>query len=320
MKHYRLLIFVCLVFFTAVSLAFTADDSDFIEVKANLSQTTAHIGDLVKYEIKVIHDKDIQLLTPPTIKPKGFKVRSTQDLERTETRNIVTEGRIFTISTLEAGDYTFDEVTIQYLDEAGIKKTVSGPRLKLKIESVLKNVNEKTDIKDIKGVIGIDPRYEKYLKYIYITIAIPILILILLWLRKKLKKKAPTIRHLLTPEEEALKALGELQNSSLLKKGLIKFYYIDLTDVIRHFLARKFGVNTEELTTPETIAEIQKINISDKHKKTVITFFEDCDLVKFAKYIPAPETIELDHVRAEDIVKQFGATMKAEKPALEEVK
>ena len=61
--------------------------------------------------------------------------------------------------------------------------------------------------------------------------------------------------------------------------------------------------------------------MSDKHKKNVISFFEDCDLVKFAKYIPVEETIKLDHTRAEDIVKQFGLTVTpVEEPALEEVK
>jgi hypothetical protein len=109
---------------------------------------------------------------------------------------------------------------------------------------------------------------------------------IALWLWLRWRKKRPVIE---APEPElpadyvALKALAEIERMDLLKGGRYKRYYTLVIDVVRHYLERRYGVQTMDRTTDEILSDL------DSRRSRVDglePLLREADLVKFAKYKP----------------------------------
>jgi hypothetical protein len=303
-RSIKILSFLCLGIAFCLTPALPEESKDELTITASLDQPKATIGDLIHYDVIVTHRKDVKLLTPIKIRPEGLKIRSTKDLPVSKKGKWVTEGKQFTLTAFDTGEFKLEPVKIEYLDSAGTRKAAESLPQRITIESVLGNVNEKTDIKDIKGVLGIDPRYEKYLKFLYGLVGALLAGLLILFIMKKLKRKAADIRHLLNPYEEAMQRLSKLKESSLLEQGRVKLFYFKLTDILRHYFDRAFGFSTEELTTAEMALEISNLSLEDKLKVELVRFLEDCDLVKFANYKPGNSTVESDYKLARELINE----------------
>ena len=103
--------------------------------------------------------------------------------------------------------------------------------------------------------------------------------------------------------QAAITALETLKKSGLAEEGKMKEFYIALSDIIRTYLGAVYSVDTLDKTTGEIYREL-RAEVADKKALVFIKeFFEDCDLVKFAKYRPEPKTAWADFERAERIVK-----------------
>ncbi len=91
--------------------------------------------------------------------------------------------------------------------------------------------------------------------------------------------------------EWAHRRLRELLSSSLLSKGKIKGFYIELAEILKEFLNRRFRIVTAERTTDELIVSLGKTRSSRQAVPGCRQILTRCDLVKFARLRPAdPET------------------------------
>ncbi|MDE6556415.1 MAG: cell wall anchor protein, partial [Duncaniella sp.] len=98
------------------------------------------------------------------------------------------------------------------------------------------------------------------------------------------EKKVP----LLPPYEEAKAALSTLRGENLCQKGMEKEFYTRLTDILRHYLDRRFGINAMEMTSSQIMDALQsneETRLSQSKMKRVL---EMADFVKFAKVRPLP--------------------------------
>lgn len=92
-----------------------------------------------------------------------------------------------------------------------------------------------------------------------------------------------------TPYEEAMKRLNTLKGQKLWEQGMEKEYFTELTDILRRYLARRFGINAEEMTSRQIMASLAK-NEETKDKRAYFRKILDvADFVKFAKVRPLPE-------------------------------
>lgn len=104
------------------------------------------------------------------------------------------------------------------------------------------------------------------------------------------------------PHEIAIEELKDLLDMKLIEKDLVKEYYIRLSDIIRKFIEARFKIFALDRTTWELYREMRLKKIERKRVDGIRDFLEDCDLVKFAKYIPSRQEIEALHSNAKDIV------------------
>ena len=92
-----------------------------------------------------------------------------------------------------------------------------------------------------------------------------------------------------TPYEEAMKRLNTLKGQKLWEQGMEKEYFTELTDILRRYLARRFGINAEEMTSRQIMSSLAK-NEETKDKRAYFRKILDvADFVKFAKVRPLPE-------------------------------
>lgn len=91
------------------------------------------------------------------------------------------------------------------------------------------------------------------------------------------------------PDTEALRRLDELKALKLWEQGQEKEYFTVLTDILRNYLDRRFGINAMEMTSRQ-IMQTLAADPSLKDKRGLVRQILDvADFVKFAKVRPLPD-------------------------------
>ena len=169
-------------------------------------------------------------------------------------------------------------------------------------------IDPKGDIKDIKSPMSAPWLFEDFLPYLIALIIISALAggIYYYWRKKKQKQDLlANIKIIIPPHREALTALRVLEEKKLWQQGLIKQYYSEVTEIIRHFFERRWGIIALELTTDEILMQMKHIPDALKVWKEIDSFFITADLVKFAKYQPSPGDHENEMRSAYEIVRMM---------------
>lgn len=116
-----------------------------------------------------------------------------------------------------------------------------------------------------------------------------------LWRRSKgrpivPKPSAPPV----DPEVEALRRLEALKERRLWEKGMEKEYFTELTDILRRYLQRRFGINAMEMTSRQIMDRLRQNPETASKRGMVRQILDMADFVKFAKVRPLPA----DNVKA----------------------
>jgi hypothetical protein len=107
-----------------------------------------------------------------------------------------------------------------------------------------------------------------------------------------------------TPEQ---RAMDELAKASALKaEGKINEFYTALSAILRRFMSESYGFKAEESTTREMLAMMESKKFKPEFLKKYRQYFLECDQVKFANAIPAPERLEAAFPRAVEFIKTPG--------------
>lgn len=121
------------------------------------------------------------------------------------------------------------------------------------------------------------------------------------WLRKRAPDEEPEPEPEPEPAEppldEALRRLAALAEADVSSDRAMKPFFVELSDILRTYVARKTGVPALELTTGELIDELSRIrdavHLSDERVHDVDRLLRTADMVKFADIHPPPENARL---------------------------
>ena len=109
----------------------------------------------------------------------------------------------------------------------------------------------------------------------------------------------------------ALQRLNELDGKQLWQKNKIKQYYVELTDIVRTYIERELKIPALESTTDELMETIgdfntsSSLNIPNETVDKLNNLLKDADLVKFAKFKPLVNDIELHRNSAGEIIDEL---------------
>lgn len=97
-------------------------------------------------------------------------------------------------------------------------------------------------------------------------------------LRRRSKVASPP-----APHEWALGELDRLAGGDLVARGDVHGYFVRLSDIVRGYVERRFGIDAPDRTTREFLDEARRSPLLGEERRAVLAgFLREADLVKFA--------------------------------------
>ena len=97
-------------------------------------------------------------------------------------------------------------------------------------------------------------------------------------------------------------ALDELEEKKLWQRGKIKSYYVELTEIIRGYIQRRYTVNALEFTTAQLISALSFTEMPPDKREGLKILLELADMVKFARSLPTGEENEMAIRTARELI------------------
>lgn len=119
----------------------------------------------------------------------------------------------------------------------------------------------------------------------------------------------------LPPYDEAMLNLQALKQRQLWQNGQEKEYFTGLTDILRVYIDRRFGVNAVEMTSSEIVATLKQRGETRAVNEQLSMILEMADIVKFAAVRPMADDNEMAFQRTVNFVE---ATRPVEATGLQE--
>jgi hypothetical protein len=252
-----------------------------VDVTAAVDRAAITVGDPVRYEITVAHPPGARVELPAVrgntgaLEVTGYTVRA----------GTAPDGRALVTHTLTLAAYAVgadtlppQRVEIRAPGDTAtavlytqptylvVKPTVSGPG------------GDIADIHDRERLPGAVPW------------ALPLLAAAALglwaWLRRRARRprKAapPAATRALTADEIALARLRELQASGWSEAGRAREFAFTLSEILREYLANRFGIDALEATTGELLQRVAPLPLAVAQQEWLWHFCGELDAVKFA--------------------------------------
>lgn len=260
-----------------------------IQVEAKLDKSSMPIGAQTVLHVSA-HIPAKSVISFPLIKDSIGKIKIVngpkQDsvLDKNDPAN-KTVIQNYTITSFDEGTDTIPPLELH--TAAGVFKT---GMIKLQIKPVL--VDTTKVFYDIKQPFVVSYTFwdwlrDHWLLVVIILVAILIAIAITWYLKNRpkgtiIKKAVP-----LTIDATALNKLSALQDKKLWQQNEVKLYYIELTDILREYLEKRYHIQAHEQTTGDIISALEDKDMPMGNKDNLQQLLTVADLVKFAKEQPS---------------------------------
>lgn len=208
------------------------------------------------------------------------------------------------VSVYKTGEFSFPSLELTLRDAAGRESTFRTEQVKVGIRSVL--AENDRGLRDLKKQAEI-PEPTRWLLWTALALLAVLLISLSWWMysRRARAGGGSAVQPPLDTLQIAEAELRDLMGRGLLEKRLVKQFYVALSDIVKRILEAGYGIATAEKTTDEILDSLRGNGtpaISRPELDRVATFLSDCDMVKFARFIPAQSESEEAIRNAYDIL------------------
>jgi hypothetical protein len=277
---------LCLACFTYKS---NAQD---IKVEAKLDKSTIVLGDQTILRLSAqlpVNDKISFPVLADTISSKIqiVEVGKTDTIADKNNPAVRTISRQYTITSFDAGLQTIPAFSLQV--NAQSFKTDPLP---LQVTSVA--VDTTKAIYDIKQPLAVRYSFFDWLRDHWQWVVVSLLGILLiagllyyLWQKRKNKPVFAVVKPLVPADVTALNKLVVLRDKKLWQQEEVKQYHIELTDILREYLEKRYHIKALEQTSDEIFAGLRHMEIADQNRNKLRQILMLADLVKFAKGKPS---------------------------------
>lgn len=210
--------------------------------------------------------------------------------------------RQWDLMALRPGTFPVWTGTVVRTDSEKKETRLGVPTREIHVSTTLQSGEE--GVRDITGLQQWPRRFATRLLYVLGAVAALALIVALLarhLLQRRRSADAPSPP--LPPHERALAALRALRARGGPDADGIEPFYVELSNIVRHYLEGAFHMRAQEQTTEEFIrAATTSRLLQMEHQQLVIAFLEQSDLVKFARHQPVQADMESALTAAERLV------------------
>ncbi len=298
----RVLLIPLLLLMSLVAVA----QSDTPTVRARIEPDSVFIGDRFDFIIEVEKDL-VQTVLFPEFTPKGenlielVEVMPTDTLERDGRRLKIAQR--YRLAAFQEGLINMGKPGVLYADKNIVDTLYTTDSLVLKVATFQIDSTSQS-IYDLKPQLTLPFRLAEIRGYLlWGLLLVALLALALYGLHRYLEARGRHLKDLFKPAPPepphvvAIKALEALHHQKLWQNNKHKLYYSTLTDILRTYIAGRWGVGAMEMTSEEIIAAMRSVELPDKARMDLTSVLMDGDLVKFAKFTPEAEQNESDYMK-----------------------
>ena len=277
-----------------------------IDITAAVDKQTAYIGDLINYSVTITYDSTLKL-TPPAVGAnlggfdvKDYHVSDEQKIKDGRRRQVLS----FNIRTFTTGDYVIPPLPVEYRLPDSTVKTIAADPIKITIKSVLaEGVKADTlTLRPLKAQVSLAKSHTATIVTIIVLAVLAAAAAYYFFIFRKRRQGAEAFVDPRPAWEIAFAELAMLREKDYLPKGELKAFYVELTDIFRKYLGKKFDFAAIDMTTEEIEDALVDMPMDPALREEIIGFLEHADLVKFAKYVPPADRPTQDWETAYNLV------------------
>ena len=298
------------------SLGLTAH-AQTVTATAKVDSSTITVGDWLKITFEVLHPGNVVLGTaelPDSI--PGFDMVKREMSPPSQQGDQTLEHGVLTVTAFDSGSFQFPSMRFPYTVGADTaRRYASTQAITILVHGVA--VDTSLAIKDIKPPLSLPMTFMEMLPYILGALLLAGLVWLFFYIRRK-RKRGESIIPAAPPRpahEVALEQLTALEAEHLWQRGMVKEFHSRVTEVVRQYVERRFGVMALEQTSDEVLASATILALPKETTAHLRSMLIRADLVKFAKFDPPKEEHEASIASAKAFVES--TVERAEPPATE---
>jgi len=276
-------------------------------ITARVEPDSIGIGD--RFDVVIDVDRDlVQVVEFPTFNPppqSGLEVVESHPVDtlRRDGRHLSLRKR-YTLAAFEEGNLGLGRAQVLYPDKNITDTLYTADTLRLQVGTFQIDSTSHT-IYDIKAQRTLPFRYGEISGYVLWSLLGLIVLGGAIYAGRRLMARyARKVRDIfrpappLPPHIAAIQALETLHNQKLWQSGRHKQYYSGLTDILRTYLAGRYGFGAMEMTSDEILAAVRRYDLPQKCVMDLQAILRDADLAKFAKAQSEGTTNEDNYLNA----------------------
>lgn len=275
------------------------------QINRSVNTNIIHVGDRISYQISISHPVETTLTVPTPGSEKEIVL-----LERMEQRESLSSSQQVThlqyqLTSFRTGAFPIVDGPLSILKDGSEIWTTNlfGPVIE--VNGILQAPDKDPVQQDIRGLADWKSRLPGWF---WPALLVLVCTLIVALLARRFLTQPRTILQQPPPEpphERALRLLRRLKEKDYISNGNFELFYVELSNIVRHYIEDRFHLRAPELTTEEFIREaIQSKRLSSEHQKVTADFLEQSDLVKFARHTPQADDMRTAYDTAEHLVKE----------------
>ncbi len=306
MKNYLLYILL--------SIGFLGMAQNQPKVTATVDTTKIRIGEQIKFQITV-DDADTGVIFPKLQLDSLGKVEVVESLDIDTLKKRLIKKYILT--SFDSGSYMIPKQAIHIWSQPYYTDSIHIDVATVAVDTL------KQKMYPIKAIVNEPYTFDDYKSYLWWILGILALLGIILYFIFRKKETQEEIEARIPPYQLAISKLNRLDEKQLWQKNKIKQYYVELTDIVRTYIERELKVPALESTTDELMETLtdfntsSSLNIPSETIQRLQKLLQESDLVKFAKYIPLSNEIELHRNDAGEIIEVLHPKIEIEDETVE---
>lgn len=257
------------------------------DVSAAVDKSEVQVGEPLVLTLTVRHPPSGDFAAPPESALEPFTV-----LEQSEDEPSDVETRV--VYRLAAyrlpEDLEIPALELRVRNEAGELSSLSTEPIPVRVVSSL--TPDVTEIHDIKEPVPlVVPRDWTLLGWALLAL-VAALAAYLIYRRLRRAREEPAAAPappLPAPDVEALEALRKLRERPLSEPQEVTVFHAELAEVVKRYAGRRFDVPFLERTTAEILSDLRSTPLTGSARSELRSVLDACDLVKFARLVPAED-------------------------------
>jgi len=282
------------VLFFAAMMAAPAFAQPTVAIHADAQPREIYIGDPILFGLFVTVSSDVA--QEPFVLPQPLE---NFDLLDASTPTVTTdkEGKStavyrFVLTTFSTGPVTLPSMPVRFSSDAErvVEEGKTEP-ITIHVKSLLQEKGDEGNLRPLKGLFN-------FKSYFWLWLTLGLLgagtagYFLWAWLSGKTRAGAEKPSGPPRPAEElAWEAIHRLEDTDLIAQGNVKEFYFRLSEILRAYLERRYGMSALDRTSSELLSDFRRRNFTLTLVNLCRAFFDNADLVKFAKFTPTEEEI-----------------------------